>query len=81
MDGWNKEEISQLQLPDSNDTDPHLRLLLNGYGIHAGSCYTALMPDGGGMRLPLKSGGSRLAPPAGTYQHRGIGIFVRLAFL
>ena len=47
MDGWNKEEISQLQLPDSNDTDPHLRLLLNGYGIHAGSCYTALMPDGG----------------------------------
>lgn len=46
MDGWNKEEISQLQLPDSNDTDPHLRLLLNGYGIHAGSCYTALMPDG-----------------------------------
>lgn len=79
MDGWNKEEISQLQLPDPNDTDPHPRLLLNGYGIHAGSCYTALMPDGW-HRLPLKSGGSRLALPAGTYQHRGIGIFVRLAF-
>lgn len=46
MNGWDKEKISQLQLPDPNDTDPHPRLLLDGYGIHAGSCFTALMPDG-----------------------------------
>lgn len=46
MDRWNKEKISQLQLPDPNDTDPHPRLMLDGYGIHAGSSYTALMPDG-----------------------------------
>ena len=38
--------ISQLKLPAPEDHDPHPRLLLNGYGIHAGSCYTALLPDG-----------------------------------
>ena len=46
MNGWDKEKISQLQLPDPNDTDLHPRLLLDGYGIHARSCFTALMPDG-----------------------------------
>lgn len=46
MDGWNKEIISQLQLPDPSDTDSHPRLVLDEYGIHAGSCYMALMPDG-----------------------------------
>ena len=46
MNGWDKEKISQLQFPDPDDTDPHPRLLLDGYGIHAGSCFTALMPDG-----------------------------------
>lgn len=43
---WDKEKISQLQLPDPSDRDPHPRLLLDGWGIHAGSCYTALFPDG-----------------------------------
>lgn len=38
--------VSQLKLPAPEDHDPHPRLLLNGYGIHAGSCYTALFPDG-----------------------------------
>lgn len=46
MDEWDREKISQLQLPDPNDTDSHPRLLLDGYGIRAGSCYTVLMPDG-----------------------------------
>ena len=46
MDQWNRERIGQIQLPDQNDSDPHPRLLLNGDGIHAGSCYTALFPDG-----------------------------------
>ena len=29
------KKISQLKLPSPNDTDPHPRLLLDGYGIHA----------------------------------------------
>lgn len=36
----------QLQLPDPADADPHPRLLLDGRGIHAGECFTALFPDG-----------------------------------
>lgn len=41
-----EERIAQLQLPSLDDQDPHPRLLLNGYGIHAGDCFTALFPDG-----------------------------------
>lgn len=40
------KKISQLKLPSPNDTDPHPRLLLDGYGIHAGECFQALFPDG-----------------------------------
>lgn len=40
------KKISQLKLPAPDDHDPHPRLLLDGYGIHAGSCFTALFPDG-----------------------------------
>ena len=40
------KKISQLKLPSPNDTDPHPRLLLDGYGIHAGACFRALFPDG-----------------------------------
>ena len=43
---WKKEGISQIQLPRTDDKDPHPRLLLNGYGIHTGECFTALFPDG-----------------------------------
>ena len=43
---WNTEKIKQLQLPALTDTDPHPRLLLDGYGIHAGQCFTAHFPDG-----------------------------------
>lgn len=43
---WNTEKIKQLQLPAPADTDPHPRLLLDGYGIHAGQCFTARFPDG-----------------------------------
>ena len=38
---WDKERIAQLRLPDPADDDPHPRLLLEGYGIHAVS-YTHL---------------------------------------
>ena len=41
-----KRQFSQLQLPSPDDHDPHPRLLLDGYGIHAGSCFMALFPDG-----------------------------------
>ena len=40
------KKIGQLKLPSPNDTDPHPRLLLDGYGIHAGQCFRALFPDG-----------------------------------
>lgn len=40
------KKISQLKLPAPDDHDPHPRLLLDGYGIHAGSCFQALFPDG-----------------------------------
>ena len=43
---FEKEQIAQLQLPDPADADPHPRLLLEGRGIHAGECFTALFPDG-----------------------------------
>ena len=38
--------VAQLQLPDPADADPHPRLLLEGRGIHAGECFSALFPDG-----------------------------------
>ena len=39
---WDKERIAQLQLPDLADEDPHPRLRLEGYGVHAGQGFTAL---------------------------------------
>ncbi len=41
-----RKNISQLKLPAPTDTDPHPRLLLDGYGIHAGQSFKALLPDG-----------------------------------
>ena len=41
-----KKQFSQLKLPSPDDHDPHPRLLLDGYGIHAGECFTARFPDG-----------------------------------
>lgn len=38
--------IAQIQLPDPEDTDPHPRLVVDGYGIHAGQGFCALLPDG-----------------------------------
>lgn len=39
-------KISQIQLPDIHDGDPHPRLLIDGRGIHAGESFEALLPDG-----------------------------------
>lgn len=41
-----KDNIRQINLPSPSDTDPHPRLMVDGYGIHAGQCFTALFPDG-----------------------------------
>lgn len=43
---YGEERIAQIQLPAPEDADPHPRLLLDGRGIHAGECFTALFPDG-----------------------------------
>lgn len=43
---YDKTMISQIKLPDPSDKDPHPRLVIDGDGIHAGSGYTALFPDG-----------------------------------
>lgn len=39
-------KIVQIKLPDSADTDPHPRLLVDGWGVHAGQGFTALFPNG-----------------------------------
>lgn len=41
-----KKKVSQIKLPDPNDHDPHPRLLVDGYGIHAGQGFRARFPDG-----------------------------------
>lgn len=37
---------SQIKLPSPTDMDPHPRLLLDGWGLHAGETVLALLPDG-----------------------------------
>lgn len=44
--GWNREKIAQITLPDAKDDDPHPRLLCGGVGIHSGQTFSALLPDG-----------------------------------
>ncbi len=44
--GWNREKIAQMTLPDTQDKDPHPRLLCDGVGIHSGQTFNALLPDG-----------------------------------
>ena len=41
------KKYSQLQLPDPADRDPHPRLLLDGYGIHAGMVSGPCSPTAG----------------------------------
>ena len=40
------DRILQIKLPRPDDTDPHPRLMVGNWGIHAGEVYTALFPDG-----------------------------------
>ena len=46
VQGWNREKIAQIALPDPKDNDPHPRLLCGGVGIHSGQTFSALLPDG-----------------------------------
>ena len=43
---WKEERIAQIKPPAPEDSDPHPRLLVNNWGIHAGDVYEALFPDG-----------------------------------
>lgn len=58
-------KIVQIQLPDPVDTDPHPRLLVDGWGVHAGQGFTALFPDGW-HDITLEVSGSRRALATGT---------------
>ena len=39
-------DIKQIKLPLKTDTDPHPRLMVGNYGVHAGDCFVALLPEG-----------------------------------
>ena len=44
MDGWNKEEIRQLQFPDPNDTDPH-HMTFRSWKVDVGTIQQQLAGD------------------------------------
>ena len=46
VQGWNREKIAQITLPDAKDDDPHPRLLCGGESIHCGETFKAFFPDG-----------------------------------
>lgn len=77
---WDKESIAQLQLPDPADADPHPRLLLEGYGIHAGQWFTALFPDGW-HDITLEVSWEPEGLAAGTYPRRDLRACVLSAYL
>ena len=41
-----RKRYTQIKLPSPDDHDPHPRLLVDGYGIHAGETFRARFPDG-----------------------------------
>lgn len=46
--------LMQIQLPDPSDTDPHPRIILNGWGLHAGQGVEAYIPGKGLVHLCLE---------------------------
>lgn len=46
--------LMQIQLPAPDDTDPHPRLILNGWGLHAGQGVEAYIPGQGLVHLSLE---------------------------
>ena len=41
-----RKRYTQIKLPSPDDHDPHPRLMVDGYGIHAGESFRARFPDG-----------------------------------
>lgn len=80
---WDENAIAQIQLPAPGDDDERPRLLLNGEGLHAGDCFTALMPSGWeDIRLEVsrnKIGAASWYVATEGYRHIcPVGLFVRL---
>lgn len=77
------QKVAQLKLPNPADADPHPRLLLEGDGIHAGSCYNALFPDGW-HEITLEVRGERTGPGCWYISTPGfsdicpVGLFVKI---
>ncbi len=80
---WDKTKIAQIQLPNPNDPDPYPRLLLDGRGVHAGECFSALFPDGW-HDITLEVSGRQEGPGCwyiSTEKFRAVcpvGLFVKL---
>lgn len=80
---WRHQKVAQLKLPDPTDGDSHPRLLLEGDGIHAGSRYTALFPDGW-HDITLEVRGDRTGPSCWYISTPGfsdicpVGLFVKI---
>ena len=76
--------IKQIKLPSPDDHDPHPRLLVNGWGLHAGDGYTALMPDGQWHDITLEVDWDITGPECWYISTPGfdaispIGLFVRI---
>ena len=43
IDGY---DVEQIQLPETTDTDPHPRIMFDGYGLDAGQTLKAWLPGG-----------------------------------
>lgn len=75
--------IYQIQLPASDDRDPHPRLLVDGWGIHAGNSFLALMPDGQWHEITLEVDWNTIGPACwyiSTPGYQGVcpvGLFVK----
>ncbi|BAL01873.1 hypothetical protein OBV_p-00180 (plasmid) [Oscillibacter valericigenes Sjm18-20] len=80
IDGY---EVKQIQLPEPNDTDPHPRLMFNGWGIHAGAGFMAWLP-GGWQEITLEASWERegagcwyISTP-GLHNICPVGLFCRI---
>ena len=78
-----EDRIVQIMPPDPTDTDPHPRLLLDGWGIHAGETLTALFPDGWRkitleMRWEVEGPACWYISTPGYRDFSPIGLFVNL---
>ena len=75
--------IAQIQPPAPEDDDPRPRLIVDGYGIHAGQGFNALLPDGW-HDITLEVAWDKTGPESwyiSTPEYRNIspiGLFVKI---